>query len=507
MPNEIKTAERVMESNPDSALHILQKMQPFQSLTEADRALFGILLFQALDKSNKTLQPDSVITFSVNYYLHSTDKLHLAIAYYYKARLYKRAQRFDDATGFYLKALDLIQNSQNFHWFGKIYSDMGDICSFQSDYNEALIKYQKASEFFKYANDTIEASYKFLDIGRMYCYLKDNRMAQQFYTKALKQSSDSLLQGSSYQELGIFYYKKHQFDSAQLFLRKSLNYPYKGTGYAIRFINLAEISFDKQHYDSAFQYASQALKYTNTFYIQRDCYRILANFEYSMGDVKKMALYMAKYQDCTDSVRKIEIQTKSSVLEDIHETNGAFSKSRQFLRILIYLIPVLILFSLLIVYRLRVRAKRKEMELEQAEVKLTEKQVLLRDSIVLKIEENKVLQTQNTGKLSQNQREKIYKDIYTVCLHLNDWDAFKHQMNKTFNNIIDVLEKDFPELNHKELILCCLLLLDIPTQDMLLILECQLTSFYKMKQRVAQKMKLKTTKEFEQVLQALAEVN
>ena len=124
MPNEMKTAQKVMDSNPDSALHILQRMHPNQSFLDADRALYGILLFQALDKSNKPLQPDSAINFSVKYYQNSNDKHNLSIAYYYKARLYKRAQQFDQATILYLKALDKIRNEKDFRLLGKIYSDM-----------------------------------------------------------------------------------------------------------------------------------------------------------------------------------------------------------------------------------------------------------------------------------------------------------------------------------------------------------------------------------------------
>ena len=59
MPNEIKTAERIMESDPDSALHILQHMHTDKLMySAADRALYGILLFQALEKNGKTLQPE-----------------------------------------------------------------------------------------------------------------------------------------------------------------------------------------------------------------------------------------------------------------------------------------------------------------------------------------------------------------------------------------------------------------------------------------------------------------
>ncbi len=505
MPNEMKTAQKIMDSNPDSALHILQRMHPNQSFLDADRALYGILLFQALDKSNKPLQPDSAINFSVNYYQNSNDKSNLAIACYYKARLYKRAQQYDQATILYLKALDLTRNDYNFNLLGKIYSDMGDICSLQKDYAMSLQKYEESINCFKRAGDTLEASYKVIDIARMYRFMKNYNKARQYYKQLISQRADSFLHGLVYQEIGINYFFAKQYDSAQYFLNKSLHFPYKGTNYAIRCYNLADLYFDISQYDSALQYANMAMKYPSTFFIQRECYRILTNTEYRRGDFKQMAVYMSKYQDCSDSVRKIETQTKTTVLEDLHQTNGAISKSRRFLIILGIVIFIITLVSLSIVFSLRNRSRKKQLQLEMTEEKLTEKQLFLKDSLIQKLEENRMLQAANYKKANLKERELISKEIFNTSLHLDDWEAFKKLMNKTFNNLVRELETRSPEVNHKEIIWCCLFLLDIPTNDIIILLECQQRSLYTMKQRLTQKLKLTTTAELEQLLHNLSE--
>lgn len=508
MPNEMKTAERIMESNPDSALHILQHMHTNSVMvSSSDRALYGLLLFQALDKNDKPLQPDSVINFSLDYYQGTNDKYHLSKSYFYKARVYRRDQHYEDATLLYLKALDLNQDSKDYILLGKIYSDLGDICGIQKDFNESLKKYQKAKEYFNKGGDTIAASYKVIDIGRIYYYLKNYNKAQQFYNQALLQTSDSLLHGAAYQGIGTNYYKAKQYDSAQYFLRKSLHFPFKGTNYAIRCYSLADLFFDIAQYDSAYHYATEALKYPSTFYIQRDCYRILANSEYSMGDLKQMSFYMSKYQDCTDSVRKIEIQTKTSVLEDLHETNGAFSKSKHFLIILGCLVPLIIMLSLFILYRLRKRNKGKEKQLHETEVQLVEVEVQLSekknlfiDSLIHQVQETRASQAAAYKKATIQQKEQMDKELYNTCLHINDWEAFKRLMNKTFNNLITTLEGNYSDLTRKDLMWCCLFLLNIPNQDMAIILESQPGSLYKLKSRLTQKMNLKSNKELDQLL-------
>jgi len=506
MPNEIKTAERIMETNPDSALRILERIRSHNiSISSSDRALYGLLYFQALDRSNKPLQPDSLITYSLNYYKNSSDKKYLASCFFYKGRIYKNAQRYDDATELYLKALDLSQNRKDYTLLGKIYADMGDICSLQKDYAESQKKYQLSEDYLKLAGKPIDASYRTLDIGRTYRLAKNYKFAHKFYLKALTQTKDSIFTGVAYQEIGINYYWDKQYDSAQYYLKKSILFPYKSTNHALRCYYLADLYFDTEKFDSAYLYALTALKFPANFFTQRECYRILANTEYVRGNFKQMAAFMTQFQAFSDSVRKVESQTKITVLEDLHQTSETAHKTKKYLTVLGWLLPFIIAISLYVLYRLRKRNKGKEKQLEEAEIQIIEKQSLLVDSLIQKIEETRTLQTAVYKKASISQREQMDKEIYTVCLHVNDWDAFKRLMNKTFNNIVSILEKEFPEITRKELTWCCLFLLDIRTQDMALILDTQPASLYKMKSRLTQKISLKSTKDLDQLLKEKSE--
>jgi len=490
-----------METSPDSALRILKRIQSTQYLSNSDKALYGLLLFQALDNNKQTLQPDSVISFSLNYYQNSNSKSRLALCYFYKARIYKNAQRYDDATVLYLKALDCIQDKKDYALLGKIYADMGDICSFQKDFSEALKKYELSVEYFNRAGKEIDASYRILDIGRTYRLVKNYKEALRFYRKSLDHPIDSIFYGVALQEIGINYYGAKQYDSALYYLRKSIHLPYKTTNYAIRCFNLADLYFDIEQYDSAYRYASIALKYPANFFTQRECYRLLANTEYLKGNFKQMAAFMTHFQACSDSVRKIESQTKIAVLEDLHQTSETANKTKKYLLALGWLLPLIILISLYVLYRLRQRNKGKEKQLEEVEVRLevqiNEKKGLLVDNLIQKINETRISHAELYKKASISQREQLDRDLYNTCLHLNDWNAFKRLMNKTFNNLVSLLENENADITHKELIWCCLFLLDVRTQDIALILDTQPASLYKLKQRLAQKMNLNSTRDLD----------
>lgn len=507
LPNDLKEAETVLQTNPDSALNILKKIRPSNFVSDGEKAMYGLLYFEALDKSKLTLKPDSLINFSLKYYLRSNDNIKLAKSYYFKAKTLKIAQQFDNATMLYLRALDLLKNGKENQLLGKIYSDMGDISSLQKDYSESLKKYNQSLIYFYNAGDSIEASYSLIYIGRVYRFLNNYKTAKSYYKKALANTKDSLSNGLAFQEMGINFYSAKNLDSAQLYLRKSLIYPYVSNYYSIRCYILADLFFDIQQYDSASHYAKTALKYPSTFFIQRDCYRVLSNTEYIKKDFKQLAYYLSKYQDCTDSVRKVETQTKSSVLENLYLTTDKVGKTRRYLLLSGFAIAIIVGLGVFIVYRLRKRNKGKEVllkgkeeQLKQVEEKLTTKQEVLRENLIQRIDETRAGNAAAYKKASIAEREALDREVYNKCLHINDRAAFSALMNKSFNNVITKLETRYPEINEKELLWSGLFLLGISNKDIALILDTQPTSLYKMKQRLAQKMQLAGTRELDQLL-------
>lgn len=505
-PNEIKLAEEVLESSPDSALTILKSIKSYSTLSESDQALYGLIYFQALDESNKKFESDTLLTKSINYYQSKNDIPQLSRCLYFKARMLKQNQRFDDASILLIRILNQTPSkNENLKLLAKVYSDLADICSSQQDYQEALAKYQQSIKFFNKSGDSLGASYQLIYTGRVYRFTKQHSTANKFYVQALKQQKDSCLHGVAYQEIGINYYKNKKFDSAIKYLNISLKFPYKGKDYSIRSLCLAELYFDLNKNDSAAKYAAISLNYPSSFFIQRDCYRILANTAYALGNYKELEKFLSKYQDCSDSVRKIEGQTKSSVIENLFQTKDSVTSTRKFLWFFILIIPIIISISIYFVYVLRKKNKGKDKELEVVGKKLNTKQELLKKNIVEKINETRAIQAGSYKSATVHERELLDKKLYNTCLHTDDWDKFSTLMNQLFNNIIEHIEQHHPDINRKELTWCCLSLLKLPTPDIALILGIQQSSLYKLKQRLAQKINIKSMKEFDHWLEQLSE--
>ncbi|MDD4968257.1 MAG: hypothetical protein PHT07_02390 [Paludibacter sp.] len=493
----MKTAERIMDAHPDSALYILQHLKPEKYKANSDRALYGLLLSQALDKNDKIITPESLIDFSIDYYQKQNDYLHLAGSYYMKGHMYKHAQRYDDAAIFYLKANDCIQDVSDFALSGKIYADLGDICSIQHDYKDAMKKYRTSLDFLNKAGRKNEAYTIILCLGRTNRIQKNYTKAKKYYRYVLNRTKDSFLLGSVYQEMGINYYAAKQLDSAELYLRRSLNYPYKSTNYSIRTYSLADLLFEKAQYDLSFQFATVALKHPANFYTQRECYRILVNVEYLRKDINEMGKYMTQYQSCGDSIRKVESQTKSSVLESLHNATREAKGTKKSMILIVTLLLIILSLSTYVVYNLFQRNKLKREQLNIFKHQLNIKQEFASQALSNKIEEIKALQVEERKNASVEERERLDKELYFISLHLNNWDVFKQEMNHTFNNIINILISINPSITQKEITWSCLHLLDLPHADRMLLLDATSDSLYKLKQRLAHKLNLRSTKDLD----------
>jgi tetratricopeptide (TPR) repeat protein len=511
LPNELDVAEQLIETAPDSALKILKNVYKERNFTDAEQARYGLLLFEALDKSKKELKPDSVIEFSINYFTKKGDDFYLSKSYFYKARMYKYAQRYEEASILYLKALDISRTSADYNLLAKIYSDLGDISVIQSDSKEARDKYNLSISYLNKAGKKIEANYKLLDIAKTYWSEGEYKSAQECYSEILQTTKDPKLLGSTYQGIGINYFFAKQFDSAQVYLKMSLNYPYDADNYAIRCFKLSDAYYMTNNYDSAIKYAKKSIEYPATSFTKKECYRILANVSYLKGDFKQMADYMTKYQEYSDSVRAIDIQTKSSIIENIHETSASMGKTRRMLVITGTFLPAIILIGLIVFLRLRKKNRGNQEIIEEQDARIDEyqeqlqlKHVQLKDALKQKIEDTRNLYTEKYKRATASEREDIDREIYSTSLHINDWKQFCALMNHTFNDLPDQLVRIFPEITQKEITWCCLYLLDLPSYDQALLLEFQQVSLYKLKQRLVQKMKFSSTKELHSYLYEIA---
>ena len=496
-PAELKTAEKLIETAPDSALHILRHLSPDKYKADKNRALYGLLMIQALDRKHLPLKPDSLLDFSIDYYQNNKDGNRLATSYLFKGRTCKYASQYEKAITFYLKALDETNESNNNLLLGRINLDMGDINNIQGDYKVAREKYQKAYQYFKEAKFQPQAFYSLLNIGRTYYQAKDYKTAQAYYRKIESETNDSVQVGELFQEMGLSFYKSNNIDSALHYFKKSLDYPYIGINHALCYSNLADLYFSVKQYDSAFYFAKNAFCFEIGFRTQRDCYRIMTNCEFIKGNTQNVTIYMNKYVALGDSLRKVEAQAKGSYMETTHVAKKEAVKNK-YIAWHLGVLAILTLIAAYFLYRFitrRSRVEKQQLQQTHRGEKVTIHKKVIEDkrvNLLQQIEERKKQLLPEFKNSGPEKREKELRNIYKELLHYDDPELFYKEMDKLLNGVVTILKNRYSILNENELMLCCYLLLHIPTYDMLILFGYKSNVGLKsLKGRLSKKLQLK----------------
>jgi tetratricopeptide (TPR) repeat protein len=493
VPDELKTADRLIETAPDSALKILQHISPKLCKEPANHAFYGLLLVRAMDKLHLPLTSDSLLDYSLNYYLTYPDNEQLASCYLFKGRNYKNKLQYEKAMVYYLKGLDIAQRTNDNLLLGRFNLDMGDIYLIQRDYSLSRQKYKHSFDYFTKIKSQPQAFYSFLNIGRTYHAAGDYTIAQRFYKKGYNNAADSLEKASVLQEIAINFYDRHQYDSAMICFRQVIHYPYIGNNRAVRYLYFADLLLDLKQIDSATFYAKNAFNFYPDIVTQRECYRILTNTGYLKGNIRQMKMFMNQYVILYDSVRKIENQSKGSLIESIHSSKMEVIKTKNSQWYLVGFVLVGVLIVLVLIIQLR---KLSVLEIQKTEIHYQHQKKGIRidvltkhsETILQKIEAVKSKQSSERKKASLSEKEKLDRKIYDEILHMNDMDFFYNEMDIVLNNLVSKLRTRYPALTPKEICWCCLYLLHIPTTDIYLLLDYKVGSLKKMKQRLAQKI-------------------
>ena len=509
-PGNLQRTELLMESAPDSSLHILQQISPSNYMTESNRALYGLLMFQARDKNFLPLTPDTLINFSIDYYDRKGQKSRLANSYLYKARMYKYSFHYEDATLLLMKAIDNADKTMDNALLGRAYSDLGDICFAQHEYINARVEYKLAHDYFIRSNFQTHALEALLAEGRTYFAVQRYDSASLYYMQALSQSNDSLSTGSCMQEIGQNYYALKQYDSALHFLQPLIKYPYIENNRAIRYYVLADVYFDLGKLDSANLYANATFKYNPDINTRHGCYRILGNTAFLRKETAQFSHYMNMYTACSDSIKKIESQTKVSVLEKMNQDNKKISTAIKYSNILAILLLIVLLSGIAIFYYFNKKDKgnkqKHKAQIQQVQSFLEKKQNTLVEELKQKIEKAKAKQANIRKIATQSERDALVIELYQSTLHLNDWKEFTRLMNYTFNGVVITLENSSHDIKRTDIIWCCFQLLDISHAERLILLHVSSANLYKIKQRLALKLHLNGAKMIDEYLKQFKDI-
>ena len=159
-------AERLVEMYPDSALMILNSIDEKSLSKEGDRALYGLLLTEALDESRLKPDADSLITSSVNYYKTHKDIHNKIKSIYYQGRVYYHKGDKPKSLICFLETKELGEKYDESFWAGMACRGISQI--YHEDYNsvEELLYARKGCDYLSKIGKQPYLNYAMLDLGR-----------------------------------------------------------------------------------------------------------------------------------------------------------------------------------------------------------------------------------------------------------------------------------------------------------------------------------------------------
>lgn len=168
---EIAQAESLADTQPDSALVIMQQTNPRMVTNRKAQAHYNLLYSKILDKNYILLDNDSLIAPAFRYYnapirrRFISDSMAYAVNYYY-ATIRQNAGEYHEAIDLYLTAEEHAQRVGDNYINGLINTRLGEIFYEQFHYERALEYFTKSFEYSNQLSDKALANHQKIKIAR-----------------------------------------------------------------------------------------------------------------------------------------------------------------------------------------------------------------------------------------------------------------------------------------------------------------------------------------------------
>lgn len=394
---ELAKAEAIMYRYPDSALHILQGIQPDNPSDNEQYATWALLMTQAQYK-NQIEQSDSLINIAYSYFINQDNAQRKALALYYKGILCHESHHAEDALSFYLEATTEIEKTNDYQLGFLINSEIGLMYLYRKLNDYAMEYFEKAHHNAELSNNQTYIAFSFIYIARAFSQKKQYNKAIEYYEKAIKigqVNNYPTILASAMNETSFLFLKTGENKKALQYAKDCIKI--KKTDQ--RIFSLGDTYRYLKMYDSAYFYLNQASLSPN-IHTARIAYQALFYISQEEKDYKKAVEYSNKLWFYQDSIGKtdrnkalIEMQEKYDQQKIINENNlSQIKKDRIIRNVLIALIILSFIIAITnYLYQRKIVSQKQE---------ILEKEEKIR-YFTMKIHENETLINRNKMRIEE----------------------------------------------------------------------------------------------------------
>ena len=394
---ELAKAEAIMYRYPDSALHILQGIQPDIPSENEQYATWALLMTQAQYK-NQIEQSDSLINIAYSYFINQDNAQRKALALYYKGILCHESHHAEDALSFYLEATAEIEKTNDYQLGFLINSEIGLMYLYRKLNDYAMEYFEKAHHNAELSNNQTYIAFSFIYIARAFSQKKQYNKAIEYYEKAIKigqVNNYPTILASAMNETSFLFLKTGENKKALQYAKDCIKI--KKTDQ--RIFSLGDTYRYLKMYDSAYFYLNQACLSPN-IHTARSAYQALFYISQEEKDYKKAVEYSNKLWFYQDSIGKtdrnkalIEMQEKYDQQKIINENNlSQIKKDRIIRNVLIALIILSFIIAITnYLYQRKIVSQKQEISEKEEKIRY----------FTMKIHENETLINRNKMRIEE----------------------------------------------------------------------------------------------------------
>lgn len=394
---ELAKAEAMMYRYPDSALHILQGIQPDIPSENEQYATWALLMTQAQYK-NQIEQSDSLINIAYSYFTKHDNAQRKALALYYKGILRHESHHAEDALSFYLEAATEIEKTNDYQLGFLINSEVGLMYLYRKLNDYAMEYFEKAHHNAELSDNQTYIAFSFIYIARAFSQKKQYNKAIEYYEKAIKigqVNNYPTILASAMNETSFLFLKTGENKKALQYAKDCIKI--KKTDQ--RIFSLGDTYRYLKMYDSAYFYLNQACLSPN-IHTARSADQALYYISQEEKDYKKAVEYSNKLWFYQDSIGKtdrnkalIEMQEKYDQQKIINENNlSQIKKDRIIRNVLIALIILSFIIAITnYLYQRKIVSQKQEISEKEEKIRY----------FTMKIHENETLINRNKMRIEE----------------------------------------------------------------------------------------------------------
>ncbi len=507
-------AEALLESHPDSALMLLDSMADPESLNKKMYNEYYLLNIQVKDKNFIDIKEDTFIYDVARYFESKNDKTKAAIALFYTGRIKYQNDKTTEAIEHLLHAKEYAEDVSNHNLLGLIHFDTGNIYRHQGKYTKFIEQLLLAKNYFVQSKNKKNEIYTLGFIGDAYLFTEPPQIDSTIFynTKALEYArkiKDTLNIEGALRNIAIAYQQKRDYEKAKQYINQAIEMDQKQSQF-INYRTKVRMLIDMNQTDSAIYYMKKIdpkVRYSNDLVSRYTYYRLFYSIYKNKGNYD---LALKNYEEV--SILKDSIYAKNRA-EDLETMQRKYEKSQlqnkyirtrvqqQFLIMALLAAILVIILLIWMIHTMRRNKNRKIKEIEQNILTLEniqkDKENKMKQYLVEKLDiTRKLIYLQTTDPKKTSLVIKNYQELFNSKLdkHL-EWDELYSLINELYNGFVDRLKRKYPDLDEKELQICCLVYAEFKNDEIAFFTGYAKTSLRTIKSGLKEKLNLKTVED------------